>query len=258
MGLESAFPNIYCFDKIECKQTWHYVRCLNFTIRQCVDIVFSVTRKKIVCDNPKFRAWNKFRENRFFSEGGREVLIKAIIQAIPTYAMSCFIIPCSINNNIESMCARFWWGTNEKDKKIHWKNWSSLKRPKCDGGLGFRELTSFNKALLAKQVWRIMDNPNSLVARVLKARYFKHSDILEASLSSNPSYIWRSLMWSRDIIRNGTIWKVGNDASINARRDVWIPSLASGKITSNISYDSNVPVKELINDQEKWTWLELN
>lgn len=106
---------------------------------------------------------------KLFSEGGREVLIKAIIQAIPTYAMFCFRIPFSINNEIEAMCANFWWGSSLNGKKLCWRAWSKLKYPKELGGLGFKDLTLFNKALLAKQAWRILENPDLLIARFLKA-----------------------------------------------------------------------------------------
>lgn len=59
--------------------------------------------------------------------------------------------------------------------------WDDLCKPKFQGGLGFRNLTAFNKSLLAKQVWRIINYPNSLMARVLKGKYFKNSDVMEAS-----------------------------------------------------------------------------
>ncbi|XP_073291141.1 uncharacterized mitochondrial protein AtMg00310-like [Primulina huaijiensis] len=109
-------------------------------------------------------------------------------------------------------------------KRMHWKTWKALCKPKCLGGMGFRELESFNKALLAKQIWRIMIHPESLVARVLKARYFKHKDILEANLGNNPSFIWRSIIWSRQLIFKGVSWRVGNGKRIQTFRDKWIPS----------------------------------
>lgn len=138
--------------------------------------------------------------NKFFTDGGREILLKSVIQAIPTYAMSCFRIPTSICGEIESLCARFWWGGNVDEKKIYWKDWKELTRPKKEGGMGFRDLVTFNRALLAKQIWRIILYPDSLVAKVLKARYFRHTYIMEATIGSNPSYIWRSIMWSKSII----------------------------------------------------------
>ncbi|XP_075478858.1 uncharacterized protein LOC142519715 [Primulina tabacum] len=139
--------------------------------------------------------------HKTFSASGKETLIKSILQSIPTYAMSCFHIPKAICNAIEKECANFWWGMQDGKRNMHWKTWQTLCVPKCMGGLGFRQLESFNKALLAKQLWRIVGAPESVVARVLKARYFKHQDIMQASLGSNPSFIWRSLLWSRPLLQ---------------------------------------------------------
>ena len=47
---------------------------------------------------------------RLLSSAGREVFIKAICQAIPTYSMSCFRLSKKLCKKITSVVARFWWG----------------------------------------------------------------------------------------------------------------------------------------------------
>lgn len=69
--------------------------------------------------------------------------------------------------------------------------------------MGFRDLESFNLALLGKQVWRIIHFPNSLLSRVLKAKYFPNSDVLEAVPKGNASFTWKSMCAAIPIVRKG-------------------------------------------------------
>ncbi|XP_075521554.1 uncharacterized protein LOC142554762 [Primulina tabacum] len=181
----------------------------------------------------RLRGWG----NKTFSAGGKETLIKSVLQSIPTYAMSCFHIPKAINEAIERECANFWWGMEEGRRRMHWKNWHTLCVPKCMGGMGFRNLEAFNRAFLAKQVWRIAINPDSLVALVFKARYFKHHDIMDAPIGNNPSFIWISLLSSRKLLRKGLCWRVGNGEKIATFRDQWIPGVQSLMRPVGISND---------------------
>ncbi|XP_024042628.1 uncharacterized protein LOC112099434 [Citrus clementina] len=123
----------------------------------------------------KISSW----EHKCFSSGGKEVLIKAVAQAVPAYAMSVFKLPVGTCNDIQKVIARYWWGSKEDKRAIHWASWHKLSQAKSRGGLGFRDLSSFNQALVAKQGWRIIQNSNSLVAKVLQAKYFKHGNFFE-------------------------------------------------------------------------------
>ena len=98
--------------------------------------------------------------------------MKSVIQAIPSYSMSCFKLPKGLIKEIEIMIRKFWWGYSGDSKKVHWVKWESLCQGKDFGGLGFKEIKKFNEALLAKQVWRMLKNLESLCHRVFKARFF--------------------------------------------------------------------------------------
>lgn len=82
------------------------------------------------------------------------------------------------------MIRRFWWGKGDQGRGIDWRKWDMMCLPKVDGGLGFKELEAFNFAFLSKQGWRLLKKPNSLVARVLKAKYHPIVDFLEAKARS--------------------------------------------------------------------------
>ena len=50
--------------------------------------------------------------------GGREILIKVVAQAIPTYTISCFQLHKGMCKDLEGMMRRFWWGQRQQESKI--------------------------------------------------------------------------------------------------------------------------------------------
>ena len=78
-------------------------------------------RKKASFDYIKERVWRKLQgwEEKLLSQAGREVLIKAVVQAIPTYTMGCFKLPLTLCHEIEVLIWKFWWGERGNQRKIH-------------------------------------------------------------------------------------------------------------------------------------------
>jgi hypothetical protein len=138
----------------------------------------------------KQRIWSRIQgwQERLLSKAGKEVLVKAVAQAIPTYAMSCFDLTKGLCDELNSMISRYWWSQQDKSNKIHWLSWDKLTRSKKMGGLGFRDLNLFNMAMLAQQAWRLLTNPESLCARLLKAKYYPHTDLLNCFARNGISY----------------------------------------------------------------------
>ncbi|MCH97074.1 hypothetical protein A2U01_0018067, partial [Trifolium medium] len=183
--------------------------------------------KQVVLNFIMERIRNKLKgwKEKHLSFAGRGILISAVIQALPTYTMSCFMLPKNMCEKIEKAICRFWWGSKEGQHKIHWKARSDLFKTKFEGGLGFRDMHLFNMAMLAKQVWRLQTDPDSLLGLCLKANI--HQAI--------------------GIIKKGNFWKVGDGKSINIWEDNWV-SLQNGyKILTPQNKDYNLSkVKDLI------------
>ena len=164
--------------------------------------------------------WNE----KLISKAGREILIKTVAQAIPTYSMCLFKLPKAIYDKINSLLAIYWWGQTKDERKIHWINWQKLCTQKKRGGMGFRDISAFNLAMLAKQAWRLIHQDHSLFYRVYKARHFPNCSFLMAELGSNPSYVWWSLLEARDVIWEGSSWRVGDGQQIGVVSHQWLPN----------------------------------
>jgi len=118
-------------------------------------------------------------KEKLLSQVGKEIMIKVVIQSIPTYSVSVFKLPTSLCKDIEAMIGKFWWGQEEK-KKIHWVKWISLCSLKFVGGIGFRDFQHFNK--------------DTLLYRVFKTKFFPSGSIFDAAVLVKCFYAWRSIL----------------------------------------------------------------
>ena len=139
----------------------------------------------------KDRVWKKLQgwKGMLLSRASKEILIKAVAQSIPTYTMSVFLLPLKLCDELNSLCAKFWWGQVGNERNIYWKSWDKLSTSKKEGGMGFRDLWAFNLAMLAKQGWRMIQGNESLLHKCFKARYFPRSSFLDAKESPGCSYV---------------------------------------------------------------------
>lgn len=160
------------------------------------------------------------------------MLIKMVLQSIPTYTMSVFLLPMKVCQEIESLISSYWWRSSKQSKGIHWRSWDKVCSHKYNGGMGFKSIRDFNLAMLGRQGWRLMNFENSLVGRVFKAKYYPQSNFLDATLGRNPSYVWRSILESQTLLKRGARWRIGDGRSIPIINQPWLADLENPFITS--------------------------
>jgi hypothetical protein len=59
-------------------------------------------------------------------------------------------------------------------------------------------------------------------ATIFKGQYFPNHSYLTANLGHNPSYVWRTILRARFIVRGGSRWCIGPSNSIPILDEPWL------------------------------------
>ena len=123
-----------------------------------------------------------------------------------------------------------------------------------EGGLGFKDITNFKTVMLGKQLWRLIEKPNTLSSRVFKGRYYRNVSPLEPIRSYSPSYGWRSIVFVRSLVSKWLIKMVGSGSSISVWKYPLLPTTRPRPGNKNQhNYYPDLTVDSLI-DSTSRTW----
>lgn len=150
------------------------------------------------------------------------------------------------------MFRSFFWGQKGDEGKTAWVAWEKMFLSKKEGRLGVRNFGIFNSVLLAKQAWRVLTMPNSLMARVLRGKYFPTRDFMDVTIIPNASFTWK--LSAREVLKKGVCRVIGDGASTRIWQDPWVPRLPKYQVQTSATGNAKEGlrwVKDLI-DEGKW------
>ncbi|XP_027183778.1 uncharacterized protein LOC113782066 [Coffea eugenioides] len=127
-------------------------------VSRCKTTYFAEVCQKVL---EKILSW----KTKFLSSGGRLILIKHVLFAIPLHLLSAAVMPKAVFRVIERACANFLWGSSEEDLRYHWIGWAKLCLPPEEGGRGFAglrtyirlSLTSFGRQVELSMLWLVQN-----------------------------------------------------------------------------------------------------
>ncbi|XP_056860054.1 uncharacterized protein LOC108829850 [Raphanus sativus] len=141
--------------------------------------VFSFVQDRF---NGRVNTWS----SRLLSKEGKEVQIKSVAQAVPTYVMSCYLLPQGITDKLRSTTSNFWWSSKENSRGLHWIAWDEI-------------------------------------SRVLRGRYYNGTSPLEDRRIYSPSYGWRSMMAAKPLLMSGLRKTIGTGQGTRVWSEPWVP-----------------------------------
>jgi len=169
-------------------------------------------------------------KGRNLSFAGRVCLIKSVINVVPLFYLSFFKAPTRVCKEIIQIQRKFLWGWGKEGRKIAWTSWENICKAKEEGGLGIKRIDFFNKALLAKWLWRLDSTECGLWKEVLESKY----DLRRLLNLCTPNRNKFTSRWWNDLSKVGlsdqgdnwfnqnTTWKVGKGDKIKFWKDEWL------------------------------------
>ncbi|KAJ9542442.1 hypothetical protein OSB04_028948 [Centaurea solstitialis] len=162
----------------------------------------------------------------------RRQLVISVLQSLQLYWMAIFVFPSSVIHELEKILRSFLWAQGGEEQGKCKLSWDVVCRPRECGGLGFKKLKVWNRALIAKNLWDILVNrPTLWVAWVQRNTPF--STFWRMNKSNSWSWVLRKMLGLRCVIRPHIQVIVGDGRNTHAWEDKW---LDCGPLATLITY----------------------
>lgn len=102
--------------------------------------------------------------------------------------------------------------------------WDNICTPKCEGGLGLRQMKCWNKAHLAKHIWHICTNHEDLWTVWARKVLLRNESFWKAKIPADCSFSWRKILKLRPCIENFMKIQIGDGRQTSLFYDSWLDS----------------------------------
>jgi hypothetical protein len=194
----------------------------------------------------------------------RLVLLKSVLQTLPTYLFTALAAPKQIIRAVRNLQRNFLWQGLQPNKKWALVSWDKVCTPKSMGGLGLQDPGKLNQIMGAKIWWRWMKTPDALWAQIWKNKYapsMQTDQLIRHNVRIQGSNIWNTAWQNKDLIQKHAFWEIRNGDSARFWQDSWqqlkpLKELAElTPLQQALNQDPSLKVKDLWKPLEaRQTW----
>ena len=199
-------------------------------------------------------------KRQYISKGGRLTLIRSTMSSMPIYLMSLFHLPRKVRMRLEKIQRDFLWGGGTLAHKPHLVRWYLVCLEKRKGGLGVRNLSLMNNALLCKWNWRFANERDALWRSVISLKYGVEEGgwCTRDVLGRNGVGLWKAIRKKWGLFDGRVAFHLGNGQRVKFWKDKWCgdgPLCESFPSLFSISMSKNAWVSDVWNPDRKSTRL---
>ncbi|KAI8555238.1 hypothetical protein RHMOL_Rhmol05G0159100 [Rhododendron molle] len=167
-----------------------------------------------------------------------------------TYWSSLFIIPKKVMKEIDSILRAFFWSSHDLKKTSAKLSWEHLCSPVKEGGLGFKSLEVWNKAVVAKHIWFLVSGgEQSMWCQWVKSYLLKDKSFWSVKIPCDFSWVWRKHLNLRSVVQAHIKYKIGDAQSTSLWFDNWhLLGPLSPRFGPRVIYDSRLPKDSTVKD----------
>ncbi|XP_062094314.1 uncharacterized protein LOC133800371 [Humulus lupulus] len=145
----------------------------------------------------RIRSWS----TRNISFVGWVVLINSILLSIHSYWSQIILLPRKVIKEIEAICRAFLWTGKKLMVGAGKIAWDSMCKPKAAGGIGFKNISEWNKAAMFKYVWAVAAKEDNLWVRWVHSVYIKDGVWWDYIALVHGSWYWRKVVAIKDQVK---------------------------------------------------------
>ncbi|KAF7823934.1 reverse transcriptase [Senna tora] len=165
----------------------------------------------------KLQSW----KGKLLSVAGRFTLIKSVLTSRSLYHLSYYKLTKTEAMKCDSLLAHFFWESNRQRNRPHMLNWDAICKPLNLGGLGIKNFSEFNQALLAIQIWRIITQTNTLLNQIMRAKYCTSDGNIGFNCPQTASKQLKDIFSAKEVILSHLKWQVGTGHNIPLNHANW-------------------------------------
>ncbi|RVX04946.1 putative ribonuclease H protein [Vitis vinifera] len=167
----------------------------------------------------KLALWKR----QFISKGGRITLIRSTLASMPTYLMSLLCMPRVVKLRLEKIQRDFLWGGGALEKRPHLVKWAVVCTHKKMGGLGIRNLSILNRALLCKWSWRFAVERDSYWKLIISTKYGVERGGWSTcgAREGHGVGLWKEISKEGLLLLNNVSFLVGDGKRVRFWKDIW-------------------------------------